>query len=249
MSKKGTLICVAGWANSGDAFKAFEDQLQTPTNVIRTDVHELYWRGREVEPQSVGLSRYAVGLVELIEKAEGPVRVLGWSMGGLVGLEVANARPELISKLLLVASTPSFVLRDDFPFGTPAEMLEHFRVGLQIAFTDTLAMFYKLVYEPEGQNIDLPTMIHTAEGIGLASLLDGLTYLAQSDFRAGLNKLAMPVHFLHGREDKIISFQAAEYAQLHAPGSTLTLLNGCGHGIVKTLPTKVAHWVEGCSRH
>ena len=251
MSKRGKIICVSGWANSGEAFDGLEQELMSSVSIVKTDVSELLQLGREQAEasESRNLSPYALGLGKFINDNGGPAAVLGWSMGGMVALELAIAEPRLINKLLLVSSTACFVSKDDFQFGTPPNMLEHFQVGLRIAFEETLAMFYRLAFDPEGRGVDIDSLIARAYEIGVHNLVDGLDYLATKDFRAGLNSLIMPLHFLHGREDKIISFQAAEYAQLHAPGSTLTLVEGCGHGIVKTIPKRVADWVLGCSRH
>jgi len=49
--------------------------------------------------------------------------VLGWSLGGQVALQWALARPDKVRKLVLVAATPSFVARDDWPYAMTAQTL------------------------------------------------------------------------------------------------------------------------------
>lgn len=48
--------------------------------------------------------------------------VVGWSLGGMVGLRLAHDRPDLVTGLVMVASNGVAASRtDNFPFGVPAE--------------------------------------------------------------------------------------------------------------------------------
>ena len=67
--------------------------------VVRFDM-----RGFGQSPPAVGTFSLAGDLVELLEGLElGPAAIVGVSLGGSVGMETAIARPDLVSRLVLVA--------------------------------------------------------------------------------------------------------------------------------------------------
>jgi pimeloyl-ACP methyl ester carboxylesterase len=67
--------------------------------VVRFDM-----RGFGQSPPAVGTFSLAGDLVELLEGLElGPVAIVGVSLGGSVAMETAIARPDLVSRLVLVA--------------------------------------------------------------------------------------------------------------------------------------------------
>ena len=67
--------------------------------VVRFDM-----RGFGQSPPAVGTFSLAGDLVELLEGLElGPATLIGVSLGGAVAMETAIARPELVSRLVLVA--------------------------------------------------------------------------------------------------------------------------------------------------
>jgi len=67
--------------------------------VVRFDM-----RGFGQSPPAVGTFSLAGDLVELLEGLElGPVTLVGVSLGGSVAMETAVARPDLVSRLVLVA--------------------------------------------------------------------------------------------------------------------------------------------------
>ena len=67
--------------------------------VVRFDM-----RGFGQSPPAVGTYSLSGDLVELLERLElGPATLIGVSLGGAIALETAIARPELVSRLVLVA--------------------------------------------------------------------------------------------------------------------------------------------------
>ena len=51
----------------------------------------------------------------------------GWSLGGMLALSAALQRPRHIGRLVLVGSSPRFVVGDDWPHGQPPALLDTFR--------------------------------------------------------------------------------------------------------------------------
>lgn len=65
------------------------------------------------------------GVAVLRELAWSSASVVGWSLGGMVALRIGATRPDLVSRVVLVASTGVAAARHDaYPFGTPPERIE-----------------------------------------------------------------------------------------------------------------------------
>jgi 3-oxoadipate enol-lactonase len=83
--------------------RMWEPQWASFTPTHRTVRYDL--RGFGESPIAPGAFSHAGELVELLERlALGPAAIVGGSLGGRVALEVAVARPELVSALVLVGS-------------------------------------------------------------------------------------------------------------------------------------------------
>ncbi|NCN89667.1 MAG: alpha/beta fold hydrolase, partial [Gallionella sp.] len=80
----------------------------------------------------------------LSEHFSEPVHLCGWSLGGQVALHWALREPAKINKLIVVASTPCFSAREDWPCGMPREVLEKFAAELEQDHAATLRRFIAL---------------------------------------------------------------------------------------------------------
>ena len=69
---------------------------------------------------------------------------LGWSLGGLVALRAAIDEPYSVRGLVLIASTPRFVVGDDWPHALDAETLKAFGANLAGDYRATIERFLAL---------------------------------------------------------------------------------------------------------
>jgi len=86
--------------------------------IVRFDM-----RGFGQSPPAVGTFSLSGDLVQLLEGLElGPVTLIGVSLGGAVAMETAIARPDLVSRLVLVApGLRGFEMRDETKAGWEEE--------------------------------------------------------------------------------------------------------------------------------
>ena len=159
----------------------------------------------------------------------------GFSMGGAIAIRVASTDKESrISKLALFgAAAPIWTKRDDFPYNLPTSAVNEL---IEVNRTDRpklLANFGKIFSATE-----------TSLSEGIASWLNGINISASSyataqclvalrdtDLRKDLAKIKIPTLILHGKKDKICSYDLAEQMKAAIAGSHLIAFENSGHSL------------------
>lgn len=205
------LILIAGWGYTGKAMLRLKEALDGhPVKVTSTG--EL-WQTKfsSTLPRSPGLSRYALGLRDLLAAFGGGVGVIGWSMGGMVALETAREYPGMLQRLVIISGTARFCAGNDEPPGVSASVLRAMALGLRRMPDNVLAAYDDKVHAP--QDVPMAAVATRAQDIALLDrdeLLQGLDYLQRMDLRDGLDQFSLPTMVVHGREDRIVPWQAGE---------------------------------------
>lgn len=159
--------------------------------------------------------------------------VCGWSLGGQIAMELALHEPGRVSKLALVASSPSFVKRADWQWGMDRLTLELFMESLVRDYRQTLKRFFALQVTGSDQSREVLARLRQSlsgrnepDGQGLQA---GLDILLTADLRDTIRRITQPVMLIHGENDVIADPGAARWMQQHLPDARLMLLPGCGH--------------------
>jgi len=171
-------------------------------------------------------------LAERLRREPEPVRLGGWSLGGLLALEAAVACPGKVRDLCLISSTACFC-SDDPQAGVPVKQVRAMRGMLRRRPTEVLERFYDdcaAPYPVSGQR-KKEWMDYWREKDPDGTLLcRGLVLLEQMDFRPLLGALKIPVQLIHGRQDRIIPPGAARLLAARTRAS-LNELDG-GHDLI-----------------
>ena len=173
--------------------------------------------------------RLAARLIE--EQFDGrPVTVAGLSMGAWMAVRLAQARPELVARLVLIDAAgyrdqdweriDGLVRVRDLAgvdrlyhamFGTPPWVMRRSRAGFLRAYTSP----------------------------GVRHLLDSLR--ERDTYRdRDLARLAMPTALIWGDRDGLFTLETARAMAAALPGSRLYVLHGCGHAIHLECPRALA---------
>ena len=186
-----------------------------------------YGHSAPIEPYTFkGLAASCIALIESLKC--GDVTLVGHSMGGMVAQEVVARRPELVSKLVLAGTSPSFGKPDgDWQRGFIAQRTAPLDAGLTMA-----QLAARLVPEMTGPQA-LP------EGLKLAthcmSLVNPSTYrraleaLVTFDRRANLPNIAVPTLLIAGEHDHNAPPAVMKKMAGSIPRSTYIELAGVGH--------------------
>jgi pimeloyl-[acyl-carrier protein] methyl ester esterase len=159
---------------------------------------------------------------------EGKVDLVGWSMGGMLALELAAKYPEKISRLMIISSTAKFVQDKEYVHGVPLGNLQWLRRSVRKNSIQAQEDFYQQMFA-DGELIDLSKFEPEAMVESKEALLSGLNYLEKTDLRNILRDIKVPVHILHGEKDAICPVEAAVYMKEYLLDCKLTVFEGCGH--------------------
>ena len=159
--------------------------------------------------------------------------VCGWSLGGLFAQALARRHPLRVRSLALVSTTPSFVVRPDWPSAMKTETLAGFASGLRTDFEATLKTFVALNALGGAQSRAAIRALATelvARGAPDPSALDvGLELLRTTDLRAGAAGIAQPALVVHGQRDALVPIDAGRWLARHLPRARLVELEAAGH--------------------
>ncbi len=193
------LVIIPGWGFTGQVFNdhaAFKDEtLIVPTGFT--------------SPEMVG------GLSEfLADQQIGQIRILGWSMGGHIGVDFTMHHPEMVSSLTLVAVRQRWLAGD----------IDFTRQGLLDATGVSMGKFYRKCFlgAKADYNQFATLLMSYPQNYEVDFLDQGLTYLAAHRMP---ESLPLPVHLVQGDRDVVCP--VAE--MVNFPASRITMLAGVGH--------------------
>jgi pimeloyl-[acyl-carrier protein] methyl ester esterase len=162
-----------------------------------------------------------------------PVNVCGWSLGGMIAQHWAATRPEQVSRLVLVGSTPCFRMRDDWQDGMATEMLEQFATELMQNHAATLRRFLALQVRGSDDEKSLLSQLRAqllARGEpDLQVLQGGLEILRDADLRARLREIVQPALIVAGERDKLTPPAASRYMAEQMPTAEFVEVAGAAH--------------------
>jgi len=159
----------------------------------------------------------------------------GFSMGGAIAIRVAAAyEGAYISKLALFgAAAPIWTKRDDFPYNLPKSAVDDLIKLNNLDRPKLLSNFGKIFSATE-----------TALNEGIANWLNGINISASSfataqclialrdtDLRNDLAKIKIPTLIMHGKKDKICSFDLAEQMNAGIANSHIIVFEKSGHSL------------------
>ena len=125
--------------------------------------------------------------------------------------------------LTLVASSPCFVQRADWPHAQAVQVMRQFADNLGGQFEQTLRRFWPQTLGSESAHAVLAEMKHILFAHGRPSALEAaLAVLESSDVRHELPQLHLPTHLSYGQRDALTPIGAARWLASAIAGSTLT---------------------------
>jgi len=149
--------------------------------------------------------------------------VIGWSMGGLLATRLSIEAPERVTQLMNVASSPRFVETTNWA-GIESASFDAFYDQLRIDPDQTRRHFIK------AQLQDLPiSPTWFTEPPSELGLRQGLDWLLTWDLRPLLSQLRLPVCYVFGRLDAIVSRHTMSAMQMSYPDFSYQMIRKSAH--------------------
>jgi len=236
-----------GWPLSADAF---EDQMFFLTSRgYRCIAADRRGHGRSSQPwQGNDLDTYADDLAELTAKLDlkNAIHVGHSTGGGEVARYIGRHGTGRVAKAVLIGAIPPLMLKTSAnPVGTPIEVFDQLRAGVQAdrsAFWKELSLpFYG--YNRAGAKISEGVR----ESFWLQSMMAGfpasyfcIKAFSETDLTKDLARFDKPTLVLHGDDDQIVPIAAsALLSSKLIKGATLKIYQGAPHGMCTTLKDRV----------
>ncbi|WP_291858381.1 alpha/beta hydrolase [Marinilabilia sp.] len=229
------IILIPGWPLSDEMYEyQYPDLVNNNFRVIGITLRGF---GKSDKPfRNCDYDVHAADIRKILNQLKVKNVVLGgFSMGGAIAVRLAATDKEaVISKLALFgAAAPIWTKRDDFPYNLPKSDVDNL---IALNYKDRpklLANFGKIFSATEtALNDGIASWLN---GINISSsshaMAQGLIALRDTDLRADLAKIKIPTVIMHGKKDKICSFDLAEQMKAGIANSHIVAFKKSGHSL------------------
>ena len=207
-----TIVLLHGWGLNSGVWQPLVEHLSRQYRVVTVDLPG-FGHSQQHIPVPYIVENIAAQVVETVDE---PAIYLGWSLGGLVAMQIAIAHQQVCAGLITVASTPCFKQNDNWPGIKPA-YLDAFYHQLSKDIESTLNNFLKIqaMGSPHIRKDlkQLQSLIMSYPLPSRAVLASGLDLLRDTDLRTDISAIPLPFLRMYGKLDSLV------------PKSTIDLVN------------------------
>lgn len=201
--------------------------------------------GHDGKPPPPTLDAWADALVDrhaavFKDAAHEGVVLVGWSLGAMLALAIAQRHSDQVARLVLLGASPRFVAQPDWPHGLAAATVDAFVRGFADDPATTLKRFAALqvLGDAGGRRLTRQLAEHFALPLDadrnadtIAALATGLEVLASADLRPALHSVQQPCLLIHGETDALMPVAAAHWLAEQLPDARLHLRAATGHAL------------------
>jgi non-heme chloroperoxidase len=229
------IVLIHGWPLSNEMYEyQYNDLVNNNFRVIGITLRGF---GKSSKPYGdYGYDVHALDIKNILCKLDIENAVMGgFSMGGAIAIRYASVDDGAhVSKLALFgAAAPVWTQRDDFPYNLPKSAVDEL---IELNYQDRpklLSNFAKIFSATETSlNEGIGSWLN---GIGLSASSHAtgqcLIALRDTDLRDDLAQIKIPTLIMHGKKDKICSFDLAEQMKAGISKSQLIVFEKSGHSL------------------
>lgn len=238
------LVLLHGWGLSPRVWDVLRQALPRG---IETHAPALPGHGEGATPAAPNLDAWADAVLPALPDA---AVLCGWSLGGMIALDLARRYPQKVARLILIGTSPRFVscsAPDAWPHGLESATVEGFIDSFGRDPQATLSRFVALQAlgdrDRRAVAVRLNEALADTDGVAPDGLSAGLHVLANVDLRAAVSHVRQPVQLLHGTRDALMPLAAAEWLAAQLPDARVTRFDGCGHAPFLSRPAECAELI------
>ena len=229
------IVLIPGWPLSDEMYEyQYNDLMNRNFRVIGITLRGFGKSDKPYGPYNYDI--HARDIKSVLDKLDVNDAVLGgFSMGGAIAIRyIATYNTAHISKLVLAgAAAPIWTQRNDFPYNITQKAVDEL---ITLNFKDRpklLSNFAKIFSATETSlNEGIGNWLN---GIGLVATAHAtaqcLYALRNTDLRNDLKKINIPTLIMHGKKDKICSFDLAKQLESGIKDSQLIPFEHSGHSL------------------
>ena len=232
-------ILLHGWSSSWYAMSPLMPIISQRFHAIAIDLPG-YGQSPPLEERAT-ITAYVDLLAELIAQiAEGPVVLIGHSMGGMISIALALRYPVLVERLVLICPTISGRLSGFInAFISPITILERFGLGslivsvvesLFVGVTDRLMRPASFAERTDITEQDYKRLLADARRPGQGrTRAECFLAMREHDLRGRLDAIETPGLVLWGAEDNTVPLRDASVVADEWPSAELRIIPKAGH--------------------
>lgn len=235
------LVLLHGWASHPQVFRGLARALEKNWRVQVKALPGYGDNGKTNTCTPYTLERIADTLA-----ADAPKQcsVAGWSLGAQVALTWAQRAPQQVRRLVLMAATPCFTQRADWPHAVTPLVMRQFTSAIQRDCASVLRRFVALQSLGDVHAVRVAHRLRSAlftNALPSQAVLEaGLEILRVADLRALLPSIRQPALIVHGEYDAITPCAAGVALSEALPNARFHKIGGAGHAPFLSDPNAVA---------
>ena len=183
-----------------------------------------------IQSRYLNLRPYAADLIEVADALSLENLILvGHSAGAMIALLAANARPLLVSQLILIGASPRYLNDTGYHGGfSEADLSELY--GLMVGGYKRWADQFAALAMGNPNRPQLARRLATSlKSLPPDHALTVLCSIFQSDYRSELPLVTSPTLIIQSKEDFAVPLEIAEYLHAQIRSSRLAVINATGH--------------------
>jgi sigma-B regulation protein RsbQ len=169
-------------------------------------------------------------LLEIIDTcSQGPVVVVGHSVGAMIGMLATIAAPHRFAAQIMVSPSPCFINDDDYIGGFNRDDMETLLATMEDNFLGWSLKMTPLITggaEHPALSREVARRFCRNDAVIMRHFAR-VTFL--SDHRADLPRSRVPALVLQCSDDLLVPHEVGPYMLRHLPGSTLRVIDNVGH--------------------
>lgn len=219
------VVLLHGWGMHGGLWGKFADLLSQDFTTHTIDLPGFGF-SKNVKT-TFTLDAITEVIESYIKELNVPVTLAGWSLGGLISLNILQRNNVDLNKIIFIATTPSFTKKKDWEYAMELSVFNDFSEDLKVDYKKTLKRFLSL--QTRGSDLvreDLRELNKKLNERGepvLKALESGLNILSNTDLRdKKQNEISAMI--ILGEKDTLVPLAVkSEYEKMFPNLETVTL--------------------------
>lgn len=236
---RSPLLLINGLAGDTRQWKPLVDRIKTSFQVISYDMRCTGQSDKPDKPFSIeDVTNEAYNLIRHLQYDK--IFVLGFSMGGMVTMNLAHKYPDNILKTFLVSTTPS--LKKPYPPSCDTmDMLRRTDVSPTLLTQVYGSIFGSKYRKTTSVDNFINFRMNDDNPQPAFAYLQQLRALESCDLCEKVGEISAPTIIIAGEEDKLISLENSLWLNSHLINSKLYTFKRIGHMVPVEAPDKLAN--------